>query len=320
MSLTKTQMIDWIADKSGQEENEEKAAAGNFLQGRLRMVWNKALWLDSLCQLSMTLDASDTLHAAGLIKLPPIYERILGTRLDDHPLPGHRIEQRYRVGVDAFTETGTPCKSSELGRAVWRYHTPVQLQLKGNDDESDQDKTAFIRYIDAEGIRREETWSMVTSDTYTLSYTAVQVEQMLKQETNNPVRLVALYDVTPVTVETLSGSQLESVRPLWIQIAERPSKDDTLRFLGKVAAPEWRDDEPPPLRNSVDCLIAYALGDMEQRHRQFGKAKEYFGEGAGLLEQLAAVEAEQTQDTQRLIPEPMGGGLFYDDYDFLSKG
>ena len=58
---------------------------------------------------------------------------------------------------------------------------------------------------------------------------------------------------------------------------------------------------------------------MEQRHRQFGKAREYFGEGAGLMQILQNNEAVQTPDVSRIIPEV--SSYEYEDYGhgFLSK-
>jgi len=321
MSLTKTDIIDQICDKVGQNEAEERAACGRFLQNRLRLVWSKALWLDSLAELTLTLDPENNqLHAAGLVALPSIYKRLLGTRLDNHAIAGEPVALRYRIDYDLFNETGTPCKSSELGRAVWNYTSAVQLRLLGNDDQQDQGKTVFIRYIDEAGDRREETWSIVTTGSYTLAKKAVKVEALLKQETVNPVELVALYDgSTETSITTLATGDLKALQPLWIRVGEQPAKSKTLRALGKVDTPNWLDDEEPPLRDAEDILLAYAAGDMEQRHRQFGKAREYFGEGAGLMQILQNNEAVQTPDVSRIIPEV--SSYEYEDYGhgFLSK-
>ncbi|MEM6888764.1 MAG: hypothetical protein AAF636_11555 [Pseudomonadota bacterium] len=325
MSLTKTEMIDHICDKVGQQEDEERAACGRFLQNRLRLVWSKALWLDSLAEISLELTPdTNELHSAGLVQLPGIYKRVLGTRLDDYALDGQPIGLRYRIDFDSFDRSGTPCQTSELGRGVWVYNSAVQLKLTGNDNEQDQGKQVFIRYIDEDGQRREETWNIVTSGSYTLVKKAFQVEALLKSETVNPVELKALYDgSTEKSVATLANADMRAAQPLWLRIGERPSKTKTLRCLGKVDTPDWRDDEEAPLRDAEDILLAYASGDMEQRHRQFGKAREYFGEGAGLMQILQNNEAVHTPDVQRIVPEV--DGLQFDEYyyggggGFLSK-
>jgi hypothetical protein len=89
-----------------------------------------------------------------------------------------------------------------------------------------------------------------------------------------------------------------------IRLIEIPTAETVVRVLGKRFAPTFTDDmDEPGISGSENCLIGFAQGDMLQRERQYGKAKEQFEEGMLLLDQLKRVETVQQAHNARIIPE-----------------
>jgi len=479
MILTKEQMVDWIADKTGQREDDERAAAGRFLDGRLRMMWERALWLDALMEVPATLsakrvfatlpmdetdhvrinlgtgvrvpvdrvaaryrngplppspspaqdpfdveifarnsgssdqftaslrdyatvgengtgggwtdveflippdvnvtqlrvgesfvnpswwgdiaslelshageivaiygfdepaEAGDSLDgrrlddasgngwhgeylgmvrgeeaaddgASGLVRLPPVAERVLGARLSDLALDGDAIEMRYRVDHDRFAEDGDPVAVSELGQAVWLGVEPARLSVRVFG--SFEGCSVAARYVDEAGRRRSETLVCGSPGaggywTGTLARRGRQVEALTPEKADMRVRLLRSAEdggAGDVVAEGEAGrASADLERPLWLRVGERPAENTQVKLLVKARTPDWGDREPPPIRGAENALLAFALGDMEQRQRQFARANEYFAEGTQLLQNLMAAEADQTVERSRLIPTPV---------------
>lgn len=333
--LTLTQMVNWICDKTGQNEPEEAAAAKRFLQHRLRMIWKVASWYDALAEATLPLDpTTDLLYARGLVPVPEVFERLLGVRTAERALVGEGLQLRYRLDVDTFEREGEAMINTELGGAVAVMPMPFYIRLFGNSSGTDAGQLVSVRYIDVMGARREESWLIQASQSWTSEFPATRIESVTKPATFDPVSvsvlvnpadrvgkstyggqpfpLVVGLDVNPlhVRVRDLAPTTTEAPKSLWLRLGERPQASLTLRMLGKVTCPLWGDNETSPLRGADDSLLAFALGDMEQRQRQFGRAREYFAEASTMLDLLKREESDETTQIQRITPTPDGGGNF----------
>lgn len=329
--LTLTQMVEWVCDKTGQTEPEEAAAAKRFLRHRLRMIWKVASWYDALAEATLPLDpTTDLLYARGLVPVPEVFERLLGVRTAERALVGESLQLRYRLDVDTFEREGEAMINTELGGAVAVMPMPFYIRLFGNTSGTDAGQLVSVRYIDVMGARREESWLIQASQSWTSGFAATRIESVTKPATFDPVQICVLIqqadrvgkstygghpipatpDPAPVLMRELAPTVTEAPKSLWLRLGERPQAPLTLRMLGKVTCPLWGDDETSPLRGADDSLLAFALGDMEQRQRQFGRAREYFAEASTMLDVLKREESDETTQIQRITPTPDGGGNF----------
>lgn len=83
-----------------------------------------------------------------------------------------------------------------------------------------------------------------------------------------------------------------------LRLFPHPTVDTPLLIVGKRPCPMLGDNDTPPLRTIDSALLAFAMGDMLERQRQYAKAQAKFQEAAAHLEQMRKVEGEQA-DRQR---------------------
>jgi hypothetical protein len=116
----------------------------------------------------------------------------------------------------------------------------------------------------------------------------------------------------PASVLTVSAETINAARRQRIRLVEIPDVALTIRVLGKRPAPDFSgDNDEPGLSGIANCLIAFSMGDMLQRERQYGKANALFSEAMQLLDQLKRVEVVQQAHNQRIIPDSGFGGEDY---------
>ena len=85
-----------------------------------------------------------------------------------------------------------------------------------------------------------------------------------------------------------------------IKLFPTTPQDRTLYVFGKKPCPDITDDSDVfLLRNCENSIIAYAMGDMLERLRQYGKAKSKFMEAKALLDEAKAVEGQQANKPRR---------------------
>jgi hypothetical protein len=74
----------------------------------------------------------------------------------------------------------------------------------------------------------------------------------------------------------------------------------TIYIFGKRTIPPLSDDDDVSiLRNCDNAIIAFAMGDMLERARQYAKAQAKFQEAASLLEEAKSVEKDQANQPRR---------------------
>ncbi len=82
-----------------------------------------------------------------------------------------------------------------------------------------------------------------------------------------------------------------------------PGAGASLMIVGKRTLPDLSSGADfPIIRNIDNVLIAYAMGDMLERQRQYGKAKLKFDEAGALLQAAQALETSQTNKPRASKP------------------
>ena len=78
------------------------------------------------------------------------------------------------------------------------------------------------------------------------------------------------------------------------------------------------DTDEPVLRGIDEALIAYALGDMLRRQRQYGKAQLIYQEASAALKNMVESETEASAFNARIVPWPEDYGM-EGDYSFMDR-
>ena len=93
---------------------------------------------------------------------------------------------------------------------------------------------------------------------------------------------------------TVPAAALAAKKRQRIRFMEIPTARTTVRILGKRVCPTFTaDNDEPAISGVSNCLLAFALADMLQWLRQYGKAQAVQQEGVALLDQLKTLETVQ---------------------------
>jgi hypothetical protein len=155
-------------------------------------------------------------------------------------------------------------------------------------------------------IRASRTHILTQADSPML----MQLDPTVFERTGEPV---AFEDFT----DTADGNKLK------LRLYPVPQASIEITLAGKRALiPLVNNDDRPIIRNVDNALIAFVQGDMLQRARQYGKAKEAFAEAGALLQSIQNLETQQSARVQRVIPEvePDAYESYWDDQKSFMLG
>jgi len=107
--------------------------------------------------------------------------------------------------------------------------------------------------------------------------------------------------VTPVLSVPPDGPITDdSSTPSKVKIYPSPDADTKFFIFAKRSCPQLtNDDGVSILRNCDNAIIAFAMSDMLERLRQYGKAQAKFAEAKQLLDEAKAVEQQQANRPRR---------------------
>ncbi|MGH7940684.1 MAG: hypothetical protein ACREFR_06385 [Limisphaerales bacterium] len=133
--MTLTDLANHICTQCGMTDTDDVAAAKMFLQRRLEMIWNSALWRDSLLEATLTLNPDDTTSLAdsywiserSVLLLPSAIERVIAARLNTNTLEAASLESYYRSDTDWLDYQGTPYEFQVLKPVVMEWLTAQPL-------------------------------------------------------------------------------------------------------------------------------------------------------------------------------------------------
>jgi hypothetical protein len=199
--MTLTQLADFVCAKVNQQQDEDKAICKDFLRRRLDMIWNDALWKDTLIEYSVAIDptaiyAPDSVYlpTKGVLLLPLEFDRVLAVRTGERALNVVRPEMYYRRDIDVFNKSGTPWEFIVLPPCVWEF-----------DDECN---VSITREFET------DSFSQVTIDTLSDSNTTDVGRSLITlSSANNLVGITERIDATlkPTTNGTVSIATAEGV-------------------------------------------------------------------------------------------------------------
>ncbi|HEV2455102.1 MAG TPA: hypothetical protein VGY98_12630, partial [Verrucomicrobiae bacterium] len=128
-----------ICTQSGMTDTDDVAAAQMFLQRRLEMIWNAALWRNSLLEATLTINPDGTTTLAdsywiperSVLLLPAAIEKIIAVRLNTNALEVASLESYYRTDTDWLDYQGTPFEFQILKPVVTEFVEAMPLYAVG---------------------------------------------------------------------------------------------------------------------------------------------------------------------------------------------
>lgn len=310
-------MAQFICDKVRKTDTDSLAKCKNFIRQRDQMLYDAHLWRSSLYEFTKQIDPINvTLHAIGIVMLPDCIDKVIAVRSDRYEMKPENLETFFQTSFDYFSQVGAPMQYSLLSPVVNQLATPKPMLVK-NESASDNGLTVTVRYIDDSNSIKRSTVTLNGASQQVGTGNVKVIEGFDKPATVGIVHLYsnAVYsggwtwiDDSPLNPTDTSAEKLQRLRLFSIPDIKL-SPQPVLRILVKKKYdPMQSDSEESRLgRGAENALMAYAIGDMLERSRQFGKAQSKFQEAASLAAGMSGIEYEQQSNRMRFIPsvEPM---------------
>jgi len=297
--MTLNELAAVICGKLNQTEPDDVALCKTFLKLRFKLIWQAALWKDSLFEYTQTLTSQNYvlgntwIPSVSTLVLPPIFTLVVAVRNDRRRLGVESSEHFYRMDFDSFTATGDPTQFRLLSPVAMQFNAAVSILIFATF----QDKTATLDYLDdtAGQVVRFGPAALVPA----LQITTSRLDTFRKQDMQ-----VTFADASgPIFLQLTAASTGLPLRQRLQLIGQVPD-GTVIRVLGKTAPPTFTaDDDTPALTGVENCLIAFGLADMLESIRQFGKATTKQAEAVQLLDQLKGEQVLQQAHHKRLVPE-----------------
>lgn len=138
----------------------------------------------------------------------------------------------------------------------------------------------------------------------------VTIESIFKPVTDGLFNVLVENPIsgTDSFLETTAGSVdkggTRTPRSAQLRLFGKPSVAVALKVLGKAVYQGLDfDQQEQTVRNAEDCLIAFVRADMLRRGGENGEAANAVQEAAELLQQLKDIEAVQSANNVRIIPD-----------------
>jgi hypothetical protein len=303
------EMAQHVCTKVGQTDDESVAACKGYLDRRYRMIWDGALWRDTLTLFSFT-----TTAGSPWLLMPRGIERVLKLRLgSDATLPPFDAGAVFDYQPALFEGFGAG--------AGFATFAPVVL---GPTDGTavthvtDTDLFAVAEYEFDDGRTYTDT-QVPLGATHPYVIGCTWLLRFDKPLTDYVVSLTGGPQIMP--------NQTSADRFARLRLLQGPSAETAGLALCKracqgliapglqVSGPNTtsgralpsQDEQSPLLRNIDHALLAFAQADMLERQRQYTKAQMKTQEGHAQLQLALDLERNQSASEQRIIPAEIHG-------------
>lgn len=133
--MTRDELVNYICTSTGYVDPDDVTACQGFVEARDRMIYDGALWRDSLVMAQIPLDpVNNADNAAGIVLLPEEFGRVVAARTTENALRVNNIEVYLRYDLDKFQEMGAPFEFSVLPALWFVYRGLVGVQFQAQSD------------------------------------------------------------------------------------------------------------------------------------------------------------------------------------------
>lgn len=302
--MTLSELATFICGKVNQSEPEDVLACKGFLTRRHDLIWQEALWKDSLVEYRQTLATtgytitSNWLPAKGVLLLPKIVQRVIAARTAARALNAQRAEFYYRIDYDAFSKTGQAAEYILLPPCVWEFETAQTLAARFSTRSDGAAGVLTFDLLDADGTGVTRGTNLKAAGESADVGTSDRIDSLQKLATADSVA------IGPVGTDviTLAAADTNAPKRQRVRLIEIPTTETVIRVLAKRSAPAFSADlDEPAISGMENCLIAFGQADMYERDETDPTAK--LTEAMALLDQLKKIETVQQAHNQRIIPQ-----------------
>jgi hypothetical protein len=310
--MTLFDIATFVCTKLGKIDDDSLLACKEFIRRRHQMVYDLALWKDSICleQVPLQLEGSNPpIYRYGAILSGEVRQPIkirLGSAYGSAELTLGVRAINDMMQFESLLETGAPANWHEEGTSG----VPVFMPDGGGPlsfeaFSVDAGKKVYISGRSTESGNKAETLTMAAGVNSTTTGDWERIYAIEKEATAEAVTM------THAGTITLMGPTDTVFRYPVIRLSPMPLGETQQypwalvygkRFLRQMAG----DGDLLQLKNADNLLIAYATGDMLERSRQYGKAAVKFQEAQGMLEVMKDNEVHQSAHQAMISPEPVG--------------
>jgi hypothetical protein len=308
-------LADHVTSKTGKLDPESLECAKNYLRARHELCYDAHLWKDTVLPFEAPVTA-----AQKYVVLPYECARPLAawdTRMRV-PIEIASLATIVAINPMALTEESWTYKFTEVDSVGWPFLMTEQLFFQVNNSLPEAVTLNFSgramwpdTRAGSHSVDHTHTAS-VASNTQASTPYFQQLYRITKPVTSGPIFIQSLaYSPIP-NPNQRRGEWLwpaDSTTAVFarIQLMSPASGDFTLGVLGKRRFRQMRlDSDAPMIRGLDNALIAFAIGDMLERSRQYAKAAAKQQEGTELLKVAVDTETNQSAYESRVIPVQQG--------------
>jgi hypothetical protein len=305
--MTLLELANFICRKVRQTDTNALARCKEFLRARYELIYNDALWRDSLYLFPFTFtpDTNGTPESWDSIQMmPSVVDKVVGLRRSNQEITATAQEQLIRGGIDAWAQQGDPVQFSTLAPVVAIIPDRYYFSDAGFSAVSAVDGGIAWSavYIDTDGNRIKVTGTLHSSGIQAIGDPIRVIERATKGATSGAVTIDLGLGEEPIVTAPAASTAFPVRIP--VRLFPTPTAATDFSALVKKKVLHLEDDgDTPELRNVDQALIAFAQGDMWEYGRQINKANAKFGEAGALLKQLMSLHTYQEQTLINMAPE-----------------
>lgn len=313
--MTLSELANYACDIVERNDDDTLSLAKRIAQRRFKLIWDRALWRESIMQSSISVDpTTNALHALGRVLLPGLIDKVLAVRTSDFELPPESVENYFRVSVDEFAASGNVVNFHLMQPVLYDFATS-QSFLYLYTGASEVPTVRVGVHLDNAGASGVEITQVLSGDpssnpTLTPTPSGAKITEVLWAgmdiEAGDAIQI--LQDDSLTEFARIHAGELEAQRRQRIRLMQMPTKAMTIRVLAKQLPTNLTGDGDVPQLQGVDeCLLAFIQADLLEVDRQYGKRQTKLQEGMALLNGLLTNEMCVQPQAPRVIPEDSFG-------------
>lgn len=314
--MTLAEMAAHVCGKVNQQEPNDVTACKSYVRVNHEIVWNDALWKDSLYAYEYTLNSTgytadkSWMPLKQILLVRPELQKVVAVRTSERKLNVQSPMLFYRVDWNAFNNSGAMVDFEVLSKCVWEFDTGSEQSFISHLLSAGDAATPYtLEYVGSNGMTIFPISSTLPlSDFAVTAGSASRLNSFGSQSKN-----VFLTTVDQLSLGDGMGIYTNGAHVAAAGVAPKRERihlfgsipnGTGLRVLGKRVVPRLVEDTDEPGLSCADpLLLLLAQADMLERERQYGKAQAVKAEAVALLGQLKAVETVQQAHNVRFIPE-----------------
>jgi hypothetical protein len=317
--MTLAALANLICSKVRKTDADSVTACKGFLRQRHEMIYDAALWKDTVGIWSDYLDYNETLQQwQELFHCDYDIARVLGVRWrTNRDLSPASLGTWMQADPEFYEANGEPVGFVELEARGVSFNIPTPAGVTITSSSAvDVGVEVEVSGVDDEGLEAVETVVITAGDASTATLWT-SIRSITKPVTTGMVTIegtgAAPGRMRMPPHDTVSRCCVLRFNRIPVADTADPFSDQpqVLIHAKRKLTSFVRDNDGPMIRGSDNALLAFGLADMLERERQYGKAQAKVAEGQSLLQLMIDGERNQGASLMRITPmvEEHAGGV-----------